>query len=658
MRSLPSERLSLMEGCKVEITYTQNRFKKVWYRAIVELEPQTKPKSRSRQRCVRVLKDDSLTPLTVFTHKASFRPIPTKLYEDRVAIKEGSIVDGYHKDGWWVGLVVKQVGDDKFLVLFDSPSDIILFKRQQLRVHLDWVDETWWVLPGRNVQFLRRLQEKSMFISGAMVEVSDRIDNGEVVWVPAMIIKEINNDVDDNDDDDEDEEDEDYEEEEEEDEEEEEVEEEKDEEDEEKEEEQDEEEEEEEKEDEDNDNEEEEEDNDEKKYVVKFCVDPSSFEGIKIRPNKKIDMRSIRPRPPLFTAEELKSVEYIEVFHGTSWRQGRVMGKMSRGWCKVLLEATNKVLSFKISDVRPSIVWEDGVWKPRESHSPQGSVEEMGDSSSTFSPVSNSPLVTPSPSITATPLIQTRENPMGSPLTHGLVDEMGDSSNTFSPVSNSPPVTPSPGITATPLIHTPENGTREDNNRKRKREQNLSSVEETEATMVLPFKKKLPIWKTVESMAVFKTFPQSPHFTPLLEIREDSREMSAVGMMLTFSGLLEEVKALKLNNPISSLNSLRDSFAELEKHGFNVKVPMLRISKLLSLIDRQAKKMEELEGVEKVTAEKERIKVENERKILELQKLNEEADKEIAQSKSSEATIGQQLEDVKVQFHTTAAAPW
>ena len=152
MRSLPSERLSLMEGCQVEISYTNNRFKKVWYSATIELERQTKPKSRFRQRCVRVLKDDSLAPLTVFTHKASFRPIPTDRYEDRVEIKEGSIVDADHKDEWWVGLVVKQIGDDKFLVLFDSPSDIVRFKREQLRVHLDWVDETWWVLPGRNVQ--------------------------------------------------------------------------------------------------------------------------------------------------------------------------------------------------------------------------------------------------------------------------------------------------------------------------------------------------------------------------------------------------------------------------------------------------------------------------------------------------------------------------
>ncbi|KAG2312322.1 hypothetical protein Bca52824_023879 [Brassica carinata] len=554
MRFIPSEKLSLVEDCEVEITYTKNRFKKVWYKAIIELEPEREPKSRSRQRCVRLLKDDSLTPLSAFTYTASFRPVPTKHYEGRVDIKEGSTVDADHEGGWWVGLVVKQVGDDKCLVLFDSPPDIILFERQRLRVHVDWVDETGWVLPGPNVQFLSRLQEKPMFISGTLVEVSDRMDKGEAVWVPAMIIKEIDDDDD---------------------------------------------------------------DDDGKKYIIKVCVDHLNCEGIKKRPNRTVGLRSVRPRPPPFTAEELQSVEYIEVFHGTSWRQGRVSGRMSHGWCKVLLDATDKILSFKISDIRPSKVWEDGVWKPRES-----------------------------------------------PLTQGSVDETGDSGNTFFPVSNSLPVTPSPDITATPLIQTREKGTREDNTRKRKRDQNLSSIDTVEETevkdiiIVFPFEKKLPIWKTVESMEVFKKFPQSPHFTPLLEIREDAREMSAVGMLLTFSGLLEEVKSLKLNNPISSLNSLRDSFAELEKHGFDVKVPMLRISKLLSLIDRQAKKMEELEVTEKVTAEKESIKVENEFKILELQKLNEETDKEIAQSKSCEATIGQQLEDVKLQFHKTASAPW
>ncbi|KAG7551678.1 hypothetical protein ISN45_Aa06g023290 [Arabidopsis thaliana x Arabidopsis arenosa] len=199
---------------------------------------------------------------------------------------------------------------------------------------------------------------------------------------------------------------------------------------------------------------------------------------------------------------------------------------------------------------------------------------------------------------------------------------------------------------------------------KRKREENLCSVASAEedkakdTRMVLPFEKKLRIWKTLESMEVFKTVPQSPHFSPLVESREDTREMSAVGMMFTFSGLLDEVKALQHDDPISSFDSLNDSFSKLEKHGFNVKVPQLRLNKLLSLRDRQSKKTEELKGAEKVTAEKESVKAENERKILELQRLNEEMDKEIAQSKSCAGKIVQQLDDVKLEFKATASAPW
>lgn len=200
---------------------------------------------------------------------------------------------------------------------------------------------------------------------------------------------------------------------------------------------------------------------------------------------------------------------------------------------------------------------------------------------------------------------------------------------------------------------------KEGSNRKRKRDlcSAAAIVEENEAeditTMVLPFEKKSPFWKKIESMDIFKIFPQSPHFCPLLEVREDTRELFAVGRMLTFAALLELVKDLQPEDPISSLTSLNNAFSELKKHGFDVTVPELRISKLLSLRDRQEKIMEELKGAEKVTAEKESKKVENK-----LQRLNEEVDKEIDESKSCEAMIVHQLEDVRLQYHATAAAPW
>lgn len=132
-------------------------------------------------------------------------------------------------------------------------------------------------------------------------------------------------------------------------------------------------------------------------------------------------------------------------------------------------------------------------------------------------------------------------------------------------------------------------GIREDNNWKRKREEKFSFVEEIEVRdiiMVLFFEKKLSIWKIVELMEVFKIFLQSFYFILLLEIREDVCEMFVVGMLLIFFGLFEEVKFLKFNNFISLLNSFSDFFIELEKYGFDVKVFMLWISKLLFFIDR------------------------------------------------------------------------
>ncbi|KAG7603240.1 DUF724 domain-containing protein 9 [Arabidopsis thaliana] len=433
-------------------------------------------------------------------------------------------------------------------------------------------------------KFLWRLAKAPMFSPGTTVEVSSKINNKEVVWVPAVVIKEFKED-------------------------------------------------------------------DEYKYIVRVYDKSFSCKGNEAaRLNKTVDLCSLRPTPPSISVEEYQLKEYVEVFHdGMGWRQGRVMkiqervmlsqgrvmvsqgrvmGNLSQKCYIVLLEATKKQISFKQSDLRPLQVWEDGVWKTRESSLTQGSGDETSDSVRNAN--ESDPPVTPRPGITTPPLKQIEAETQRKTLPRNQNASVNDS--------------------------TRENENSEDINRKRKREESLcsdASVEDT--TMTLPFEKKLSIWKTLESV---ETVPQSPHFSPLVETREDCREMSAVGMMLTFPCLLEEVKSLQHDNSISSLISLSNNFCELEKHGFNVKAPQSRISKLLSLRGKQSMKMDELKGAEKVTAEKESIKIENERKILELQRLNEEVDKEIAQSKSCAAKIVQQLEDVELQFQTTASAPW
>ncbi|CAA7036554.1 unnamed protein product [Microthlaspi erraticum] len=303
--------------------------------------------------------------------------------------------------------------------------------------------------------------------------------------------------------------------------------------------------------------------NDKTKYVVRFCNGNLGCKGIEARRNVTTEyLPTVRPRPPPFPVEELQSMVCVDVFHNGAWRQGRVTEILPRKWYTVRLHGSNNLeLSTNLSNIRPSKVWKHGVWKSRG----QGLVKKM-----CASMMNANESVTPSPGITATMADKT--------LARDQISLGKD---------------------------------KQDNTRKRKRD--LPCV-------LLPFEKKLPIWKTFESMEV--------------------------------------VKHLQPEDPISSLTSLSDSFAELEKYGFDVKRPVLRISKLLSLRDKQANKTEELKGAQNVTAEKESVKVENQRKILELHRLNQEVDKEIAQSKSCEAMIVQQLQRVKLQYQATASAPW
>ncbi|KAG7603239.1 Agenet-like domain [Arabidopsis thaliana x Arabidopsis arenosa] len=552
VRRAGSERPSMEEGCEFEIynkkdprsyhlTFrSRNILEDVWYKAIVEAKPPKSPKSKRSVLCVRLLKDDFSSTLEDLTYKVLCRPVPPKHLLDSIPIKIGSIVEADYKDAWVTGFVVKEIDVGKCLVCFDSIPDVILFERKLLRPHLQWLDDsgyTFWDMVSKHYRkFLRRLAEEPMFSPGTMVEVSSKINEGEVVWVPSMVIKEFKED-------------------------------------------------------------------DEYKYIVK---DKSfSCEGNKARPNKTVDLSSLRPIP--VSVDEYQLEENVEVFlDGMGWRHGRVMGSQERAIGTLSQKWCGKMAFGRCCR--------------------QGNCRLLREQDKTGDSVRNE--------------AGTQRKALSKKTLPRNQNGSGNDS-------------------------TLENENSEDNNRKRKREENLGCVASVEqdkpkdTTMVLPFEKKLRIWETLESMEVFKTVPQSPHFSPLLvESREDSREMSAVGMMLTFFGLLDEVKALQHNDPISFFISLTNSFAELEKHGFNVKAPQSRINKLLSLRDRQSKKTEELKDAEKVTAEKESVKAENKRKILELQRLNEEMDKEIAQSKSCAAKIVQQLDDVKLEFLATASAPW
>ncbi|XP_024015422.1 DUF724 domain-containing protein 6 [Eutrema salsugineum] len=811
----------MIKDCEVEVCSEEEGFEGAWFRAVLEENLTKSGRKKLRIRYMTLLSDDGFSPLIEFVQQKFIRPIPPVDLQNTVVLDEGTLVDADHKDGWWSGVVVKKnLEDDKFLVYFDSPPDIIEFERNQLRAHLHWTG--WkWVIPD-----FKDLDKSSMFCTGTMVEVSSVEDNMEVGWFPAMIVTETEED-------------------------------------------------------------------DEKKFIVKDLTCNGDDATTTLDPHR------VRPTPPPSSVGLYNLLECVEAFHNLRWRQGLVRRILSEKRYMVFLEATKEECVFKHSDVRPLMVWENGVWRngakqkpaketpsnvinknPMRSCSGANQMTPIGRSLNpddggetlataktmastgdlrkkradavtykktppvitpqvTSAAEESGSLVTPSPVITATKLKHTEtetegmkssektleptrnKNSLGNDSTrqkmpeevnseaesrkrkreqeqHSAVNETGNLSteledgtptltatrgsgkeraepvmNDNTPLVITPQATSiakesvsivpsSPVITETPLKQTeassvrmtspvkaldpvsnrdglgndstphkmPEEETSEAKSRKRRREQEqhsdlnendgtcigsnvengtsknmcndgevvdqplstwIGSTEETpnvvnnsaavtyveerqqnDTLMTLPFAKKSPYWKTYEKTEGFKSVPQRPHFSPLVEAKDDIREWSAVGMMVTFYGLLDEVKDLKLDDSVSKVNNLSVSLADLEKHGFDVAAPQSRISRVLFLKDVRARKAEEGTSFQKRIEEEESgsRKLEEEMaelklKILELQRqeavakeMKEATDKRTLELKSSAAMVFQEMEDVELEFKKTVSAPW
>ncbi|KAL0715013.1 hypothetical protein Bca4012_021992 [Brassica carinata] len=186
-----------------------------------------------------------------------------------------------------------------------------------------------------------------------------------------------------------------------------------------------------------------------------------------------------------------------------------------------------------------------------------------------------------------------------------------------------------------------------------------------DSTMVLPFVKKSPCWKVLESMEIFKAVPQRPHFSPLQECEEESREGDAIGAMVKFTGLFEKVSDIQVDDSVTEIIRIKEYFLKLEKHGFDVTAPCYRIDKLLSIKESQTWALEELKVAEREITEKDNKRRKLEEDITELQRqltlLKEEKvtkDKEITRIQTHADVLDRKVQNVEHEFHATVTAPW
>lgn len=86
------------------------------------------------------------------------------------------------------------------------------------------------------------------------------------------------------------------------------------------------------------------------------------------------------------------------------------------------------------------------------------------------------------------------------------------------------------------------------------------------ASMKWPFVKSSPLWKTIKSSELFSSMPQQPHFLPLKHYSKSRREGMAIGLMVTYSTIVNNV----LNFSISDPDEMIDTLNDLERHGFKL----------------------------------------------------------------------------------------
>lgn len=98
--------------------------------------------------------------------------------------------------------------------------------------------------------------------------------------------------------------------------------------------------------------------------------------------------------------------------------------------------------------------------------------------------------------------------------------------------------------------------------------------------VALPFMKESSMWEIVDSMEVFRTTPQKPHFQPLEQYEVEFREGMAIGLMVTFANLVSSIQKLQISDSQDIFEEKLKALMPLELHGFNIQSARSCLEKL------------------------------------------------------------------------------
>ncbi|CAF1924389.1 protein AGENET DOMAIN (AGD)-CONTAINING P1-like [Brassica napus] len=215
----------LKPGAAVEISTNEEGFRGAWFMGkVVAVPSPDKDPLNCQVEYATISEADGSKPLKEFVDLDHLRPAllpPMSEMEKKRDILAGEDVDAFYKDVWWEGTVTEVRGDGKFSVYFRGSGELIQFRRDELRFHREWINDTWkppldeaeeeeeeeedevddytedkevqYLVPQVNLETTKAIA-KEMFSSGTVVEVSSDEEGFVGCWFAAKVVERIGDD--------------------------------------------------------------------------------------------------------------------------------------------------------------------------------------------------------------------------------------------------------------------------------------------------------------------------------------------------------------------------------------------------------------------------------------------------------------------------------
>ncbi|RCV38544.1 hypothetical protein SETIT_8G151100v2 [Setaria italica] len=188
----------LPTGAEVEVRVDAHGFGGSWFEAtVVGFAPARGPRTPARYTVTyeHLLADDGGGVLAEHFAPTHIRPRPPPPSEDfPPRFRLHDIVEAFHKDGWWSGIVVRAPGSPDpgatVTVAFPLTREVIPFPPRLVRPRRDYVGGGGWV-PSRSVVAVRPERKVRVYQVGEKVEARRDRDVYGYSWFPATVSKVV-----------------------------------------------------------------------------------------------------------------------------------------------------------------------------------------------------------------------------------------------------------------------------------------------------------------------------------------------------------------------------------------------------------------------------------------------------------------------------------